>query len=359
LIMKKIATLAGLSLLALVANVAAEPPGSAKVDGGLPLYASPSELSGSLVIAGSDTMQPLMFKLISAFQQIHRNTKMTFEGGGTEKALMKFISDQSAIRRGDADYGPHQVSASVGLMASSRPLTSDEIADFRVRYGHAPTEIPIAMDAVVIYVNRQNPVQGLTLEQVDGIFGSQRKRGLQVDITSWGQLGLKGEWEGQPIHLYGRDKQSGTRTFFKRTALLEGELKATVTEEPGSASVILAVSRDPLAIGYVGTGFQTSMVKAVPLAEQVGKPFVAPGVESVANQTYPLGRPLYLYAKMDPKKDLEPIILEFLKFVNSRQGQMIVAKAGTYPLPATQVAKNLDILSGSARAALRGELAKK
>lgn len=322
-------------------------PGRPTVDPGVASYEPKADLRGGLVIAGSDTMQPTMAKLASAFQQFHPGTKLGVEGGGTEKTLMKFISDQSAIRRGDADVGAHQVSGSVGLMASSRQLTPEEVADFRARYGYEPTAIPIAMDAVAIYVNRANPLQGLTLDQVDDIFGSQHKRGGTTDITTWGQLGLSGEWEKQPIHLYGRDRQSGTRTFFMQVALNNGDLKPTVKEEPGSASEILAISRDPLALGYAGIGFQASFVRAVPLAEKSGMPFILPSAEAAASGAYPLGRPLYLYVKKDPLKALEPVILEFLRFVNSREGQLVVVKAGAYPLPASQVAKNLQVLTGT------------
>ncbi|MBI5411272.1 MAG: PstS family phosphate ABC transporter substrate-binding protein [Nitrospirae bacterium] len=342
--------LGAIFLLSIVGMAFAEQAGLTKVDDAIASYAPPSNLTGNMVIAGSDTMQPLMLKLVSAFRLIHRDTKLAVQGGGTEKAVMQFLSDQSTIRRGDAFYGGHQVSGSVSLLASSRPLTHDEIEAFRTRYSYEPTEAPIALDAVAIYVNRENPIQGLTLEQVDAVFGADHKRGLQGDIATWGQLGLE-SWVQQPIHLYGRDKQSGTRTFFKHAALLDGDLKGTVREEPGSAMEILAISRDPLAIGYVGIGFQTSMVKAVPLAEKAGMPFVAPNAESAAGGSYPLGRALYLYVKKDPKEELEPVVLEFLKFVNSREGQRTVAKAGAYPLTAAQVAKNLQTMTGSAMAA--------
>jgi phosphate transport system substrate-binding protein len=334
-------------LVALGGPLGAEQIGNARVDPGITSYAGPASLKGSLVIAGSDTMYPLMVKLVSSFQQFHRSAKLGVEGGGTEKALMKFISDQSGIRRGDADVGAHQVSGSVGLMASSRPLTREERDDFRTRYGFEVTEVPIAMDAVALYVNKANPIQGLTLEQVDAIFGAERKRGVSDDISTWGQVGLKDEWERESIHLYGRGKDSGTRTFFIHTALLGGNLKSSITEEPGSASEILAISRDTLALGYAGIGFQTSFVRPVPLAEKTGMPYVPPSAEAAAQGSYPLGRPLYLYAKKDPSRELEPVILEFLKFVNSWEGQLTVAKSGLYPLPATQVAKNLRTLTGS------------
>ncbi len=346
------ALLAGFCVSGIAQSAAAQQSGNTMIGADIPPYAAPSGLSGSMVIAGSDTMQPLIAKLAGSFRHRFPETKIGVQGGGTEIALLQFIGDHATIRRGDGFYNRgHLVSGHVSILASSRRLTAAEMQDFRGRYGYDVTEIPIAMDAVAIYVNRNNPIQGLTLEQVDAIFGTQRKRGLPGDLTTWGQLGLNGEWAQQPIHLYGRDKQSGTRTFFKQAALLEGELKSTVTEEPGSASEILAISRDQFAMGYVGSGFQTSMVKTVPLAEKAGMPFVPPSVETVANGTYPLGRPLYLYVKKDPKQELEPLILEFLKFVNSRDGQNIVAKAGSYPLPGSQIAKNLEALAQGGLAA--------
>jgi phosphate transport system substrate-binding protein len=328
-----------------------------KVDAGIASYTAPANLSGNMVIAGSDTMQPLMLKLATAFRQVHRSAKVGVQGGGTEKALMQFLIGQAQIRRGDGYYSGHQISSDVSLLASSRRLTEEEFKDFRSRYGYDVTEIPIAMDAVAIYVNRENPIHGLTLEQVDAIFGADRKRGVQEDIATWEQLGLKERWAQQPIHLYGRDKQSGTRSFFKHAALLDGDLKGTIREEPGSATEILAISRDALALGYAGIEFQTSMVRAVPLAEKAGMPFVAPSAESAASGAYPLGRPLYLYVKKDPQEALAPVILEFLKFVNSREGQRTVAKAGAYPLPTAQVAKNLQTLTGAGLAAAAGNVA--
>ncbi|MGH7209550.1 MAG: PstS family phosphate ABC transporter substrate-binding protein, partial [Nitrospiraceae bacterium] len=320
------------------------------VEPGIASYRPAADVSGNIVIAGSDTMQPLMARLATEFRQWYPDTKIAVQGGGTESALMQFLSDQATIRRGDAFYKGHQVSGSVSLLASSRELSHQESDEFQSRYGYQPTKVPIAMDAVAIYVNRANPIPGLTLPQVDAIFGTTRKRGLQEDIRTWGQVGLRDDWESQPVHLYGRDKKSGTRSFFKHEALLDGEFRAEVTEEVGSASEILALSRDVLGIGYAGIGFQASTVRVVPLAEKAEMPYVHPTAESAANGTYPLGRPLYLYVKKDPKADLAPVILEFLKFINSHEGQQAAVKAGLYPLSRTQVAESLHTLTGSAGA---------
>lgn len=302
-------------------------------------------VAGAIVIAGSDTMQPLVTRLASEFRRWQPDVTIAVQGGGTDAALMQFIEDQATIRRGDANPRGHQVSGSVAILASSRALGEAEIKTFRSRYGYDPVEIPIALDAVAIYVNAANPIEGLTLDQLDAIFSRDRKRGAAHDLTTWGQVGVVG-WENQAIHLYGRDKQSGTRTFFKHVALGDGELKSSIREQPGSASEILAISRDPLGIGYAGIGFLASTVRVVPLAEKAGMPFVAPSAQAAGDSRYPLSRHLYLYAKRDPKSDLKAAVLEFLRFVNSREGQQVVAKAGVYPLSASQVGKNLAALKG-------------
>ncbi len=319
------------------------------VDSAIGSYTPVADLSGNVVIAGSDTMQPLMLKLAASFRQVYPKAQLGILGGGTERAVMQFVSDQAQIRRGDGFYSGPQASGRVSMLASSRRLTDEESAKFQSRFGYAPTEIPIALDAVAIYVHRRNPIKGLTLEQVDAMFGKDRKRGAPQDLVTWGQAGLTGvsEWEQQPVHLHGRDKQSGTRSFFIQEALAGGELKTDVIEAPGSASEILAIARDPLAVGYAGIGFQTTFVRAVPLAEKADRPFVVPSAETAADGTYPLHRPLYLYVNIDPATALDREELEFLKFINSREGQQVVVKAGAYPLAAAQVAKNLQALQGA------------
>ncbi len=292
-------------------------------------------------------MQPIIAKVAAAFRVWQPNIKIAVQGGGSDAALDQFLQNQPTIRRGDANPKGHQVSGHVGLLASSRPLDAEERKDFRSRYGFEVTEVPIALDAVAIYVNHQNPLPGLTMEQVDAIFGQSRKRGATSDITSWGQLGLQDGWEQQPVRLYGRDKRSGTRTFFVHTALLDGILKSNVHEEPGTAMEILDLSRDAAGIGYAGIGFQASTVRILPIAEKSGGPLVAPTAESATNGTYPLARALYLYARKTPKGELDEEIAEFLKFINSREGQETIAKAGVFPLSASQVTSNLQALVGS------------
>jgi phosphate transport system substrate-binding protein len=322
------------------------------LDSSIGSYQTTTPVSGRIAIAGSDTMQPIMVKLASAFQQWHPGMKVVVQGGGSYAGVKGFIIDQATIRRGDAKPSGHLVSGHVALFASSSPMSDEYRKDFNSRHGYDVTEVPIAMDAVAIYVNARNPVKGLTMEQVDAIFGKDRKRGLRTDVAKWGELGLESGWESLPIHLYGRDKKSGTRTFFMQEALSGGQFKSDVVEEPGSASEILDISRDPIGIGYAGIGFQASTVRVVPLARTAGSEFVTPTAEAATSGAYPLARFLYLYAKKAPGANLDTEVLEFLKFVNSREGQETIVRAGFFPLPAAQVAKNLQILTGPLVSAL-------
>ncbi len=309
-------------------------------------YESNADVSGQLIIAGSETMQPVLAKLAAAFTRQHPQVNFTIEALGSTEGIREFALGLSLQRRGDKSRDGHLGGGTANLLASSRPLSPEDLRVFVSHHGNEPLEFPIAMDAVTIYVNTQNPIKGLTLAQVDAIFGSSRNRGAAADITTWGQAGLAGGWEKNEIRLYGRNKTSGTREFFIETVLKGGELKNAVREQAGTASEILAIARDPNGIGYAGAGYQTSLVRVVPIAEQEGHSYVMPTADTVADGTYPLSRSLYLYVKKGEKNEFDPAILEFLRFANSRDGQQTVARAGFYPLTKALVAKNLTLLSG-------------
>jgi phosphate transport system substrate-binding protein len=337
--------------------MAAEPlkPGTQEgIDAAIETYTPSSNIEGRVTIAGSETMYPLMKKLVAEFMMMHPKAKFGVEGGGSGRSVREFLLDISFQRRGDkARNVGTDGSSHAELLASSRPLTEQEKKGFASNHGYEPVEIPIAMDAVAIYVNNDNPIQGLTLDQVDGIFSSTNKRNRAGSINSWGHLGLQEAWSQQPIRLIGRSKKSGTYDFFKHVALLDGEPKGSIQEVPGPASEILAIAQDRLAIGYASSGYHTSMVRMLPIAERVGSPYVDPNAQSVHDGSYPLARPLYLYANMDPNGKPDPLVAEFLHFVNSRQGQEVVARANFYSIPATQVAKNRSQLGRYIVAALQ------
>lgn len=310
-------------------------------------YAPAPKLEGRLAIAGSDTMRPLLMRLSGDFIRQHARVKIAVESAGSSQAIREFIIGISAQRRGDKARGSgHEGAAQVTVLASSREMTDDERKKFVARYGYEPLSVPIALDAVAVYVHKSNPVKSLTLEQLDGIFSASRKRGGQ-DIARWGLLGLGDGWSNQPVSIHIRDKKSGTRDFFDSEVLQGGTVKASAMEEPGSASMVLAIARDPLGIGYAGVGFDISEVRAVPLAKGPGEAGVAPTVESVTGGSYPLSRALYLYVNQDPKAKFNPVLLQFLRYANSPQGQAVVSGAKAYPLPGNLLVKNQQLLDAA------------
>lgn len=305
------------------------------VDPSLERYSPKSQVSGGFRVQGSDTMHALMRRLVTDFQARQPKISIDLKSGGSAKAIAEFIEPPQPSRIVIKEERAKQVL----LVSSSRELLESEIKQFAAARGYEPLAVPIAVDAVALYVHKDNPITGLTLDQADAIFSTGHLRGYKKDIKVWGDLGLRQGWETSPIQPYGRDRKSGTRAFFQEHVLAGGEFKPTLQEEPGAASVILALSRDQLGIGYSGIGLQTSNVRILPIAENEGMPLITPSAATVADRSYPLRRLLYLYLDKDPDAAVSPAVQEFLTFVKSREGQESVVRAGFYPLPMDQVEK--------------------
>jgi phosphate transport system substrate-binding protein len=283
------------------------------VDQNLESYVPVSGVSGNLNSIGSDTLNNLMTYWAEGFKTMYPNVNIQVEGKGSSTA-------PPALIEGTAQLGP-----------MSRPMKDEEKDKFEKKYGYKPMEIRVAVDALAVYVHKDNPIEGLTMKQVDGIFSSTRKSGGQ-DIGKWGDVGLAGEWASRPMSLYGRNSASGTYGFFKDNALLKGDYKATVKEQPGSSAVVQGVGSDIAGVGYSGIGYKTSEVRAVPLAGGDGV-FQDASYDNCVKGRYPLARFLYIYVNKKPGQSLDPLIQEFVRFVLSKQGQEIVIKDGYFPLP--------------------------
>ncbi len=300
--------------------------GQIEVDTKLNAYAKTQGVSGNLNSIGSDTLNNLMTFWAEGFRKKYPNVNIQIEGKGSSTA-------PPALIEGTAQIGP-----------MSRKMKKGEEEAFEAKFGYKPTAIGVALDSLAVYVNKDNPVNQLSLQQVDAIFSKNRKGGAAGDITTWGQAGAKVAWAGQPVSIYGRNSASGTYGYFKKKALFKGDYKDIVKEQPGSASVVLSVTEDTAGIGYSGIGYKTSGVKAIALAKKDGQPAYGPTYENVLDGKYPLGRMLYLYVAKQPNKPLPKMIEEFLKFVLSREGQETVVKDGYLPLPAKVAQKQLDLL---------------
>ena len=297
-----------------------------KIDSTLPDYSKASGVSGNLSSVGSDTLANLMTLWAEEFKRLYPNVNIQIQAAGSSTA-------PPALTEGTSNLGP-----------MSRKMKNKEVEAFEKKYGYKPTAIPVAIDALAVYVHKDNPIKGLSIEQVDAIFSGTRKCGYDKDITKWDQLDLGGAWKGRDIQLYGRNSVSGTYGYFKEKALCKGDYKNTVNEQPGSASVVQSVSTSINGIGYSGIGYKTSGVKAVPLSKKSGKAFVEATPDNAIKGEYPLSRFLYVYVNKHPNRPLSPLVQEFIKMVLSKPGQEVVVKDGYIPLPAKVADKYLKQL---------------
>ena len=286
-----------------------------KVDPALSSYKAVSGVSGNLSSIGSDTMNNLMTLWGEGFGKFYPNVKLQIEGKGSSTAPPALIA-------GTAQLGP-----------MSRPMKGTEIDAFEKKFGYKPTGLRSSVDALAVFVNKDNPINCLTFAQLDAIFSKSRRQGYKEDIKTWGQLGLTGDWANRPISLFGRNSASGTYGFFKEHALKNGDYKDEVKEQPGSASVVQGVTVDRYAMGYSGIGYATAGVRAVPLAEKAGGACVEATAENSYAGKYPLARFLYVYVNNAPGKGLDPLMREFVRFMFTRQGQEVVIKDGYFPVP--------------------------
>jgi phosphate transport system substrate-binding protein len=286
--------------------------GAAALDMELSPYKVVSGLSGNLKSVGSDTMLHEMELWAEGFQAIYPNVKIDIEGKGSNTAPPALLS-------GEAQLGP-----------MSRPMTPDEIGAFEAKFGYKPTAVLVAIDALAIYVHKDNPLQCVSMEQIERVFAANPKSGGGKSIRTWGELGLTGEWATKPIALFSRNTLSGTYKFFKQHVLSGGDFKDDIKMQVGSEAVVSAVGADKFAIGYSGIGYKTSAVRAVPIS--AGKGCYAATFDNTYSRKYPLARGLYICLLKDPKKPIDTLSGEFVKYVLSRDGQTQAKKGGYYPI---------------------------
>jgi len=295
-------------------------------DPGWKSYQKVSGVSGNLNSIGSDTLNNLMTLWAEGFRKKYPNVKIQIEGKGSSTA-------PPALIEGTAQLGP-----------MSRKMKGKEMDAFEEKFGYKPTAFPVAIDALAVYVNKDNPIPGMSMAQVDAAFSKTRRRGAQESLNTWSQLGVQGDLAQAAVSLYGRNSASGTYGFFKEHVLQGGDYKDEVKEQPGSASVVQGVTEDQAGIGYSGIGYRTSGVRALPLAMKDGEVFVEPTFENSSKGAYPLARFLFVYVNKSPNQPLSPLVQEFLKFVYSKEGQQVVIKDGYFPINASIIEKQLGNL---------------
>ncbi|RVU31802.1 PstS family phosphate ABC transporter substrate-binding protein [Neptunomonas marina] len=318
--MKKLIAAAAISATCMTANAAD------LLDPNLPTYTKASGVSGNLSSVGSDTLANLMTLWAEEFKRTYPNVNVQIQAAGSSTA-------PPALTEGTSNMGP-----------MSRKMKDKEIEAFEKKFGYKPTPVAVAIDALAVFAHKDNPIQGLSIPQVDAIFSSTRKCGAKAEASTWGDVGVEGSLADKSIQLFGRNSVSGTYGYFKKKALCKGDFKNNVNEQPGSASVVQSISTSLNGIGYSGIGYKTSSVRALPLAKKEGQAFVEATPENAVNGTYPLSRFLYVYVNKKPGQALPPMEREFLKMVMAKVGQEVVVKDGYIPLPAKVVEKQMSQL---------------
>ena len=300
-------------LLSILATISLS---ASAIDAEIAPYEKVEGVSGSLSSVGSDTLANLMTLWAEEFKRYYPNVTVQIQAAGSATA-------PPALTEGTATIGP-----------MSRMMKSEEVKAFEAKHGYKPTAIPVAVDALAIFVNKDNQLTSISIPQVDAIYSATRACGYNSDISQWSDLGLSSDLGSQRIQLFGRNSASGTYGYFKESALCKGDFKSSVNEQPGSASVVQGVTKSLNGIGYSGIGYKTSSVKALPLSRKDGGEAIEPTPENAVSGKYPLARYLYVYVNKHPNEPLAPLEKEFILMILSKTGQAVVVKDGYVSLPA-------------------------
>ena len=324
--MSKFSKIWGLAVAAAICLVlVAQPAGAAlMVDKKLPTYKATSGVSGNVKSVGSDTLNNLMTLWAEGFRRSYPDVKIEIEGKGSSTAPPALIA-------GTSNFGP-----------MSRAMKSKEMDAFEKKFGYKPGRIRVAVDALALFTNKDNPFKCLSLPQVDAIFSKTRKGGMRSDIGTWGEVGLQGMWASKPVSVYGRNSASGTYGYFKKVALYKGDFKDSVKEQPGSSAVVQGVASDKFAIGYSGIGYKTADVIALPISNKTGGKCYRPEAANAYSGNYPIARFLYIYVNKNPNQALDPLRAQFVKYIFSKAGQQAVIKAGFFPVNAAIAKQDLS-----------------
>lgn len=285
----------------------------------LPLFKPlhPAQLSGSISMASSDTLPGLVHAWIRAFHKIYPHVLVAFgppyEGSHGAMELEKGAIDMAFV---------------------SRELKPADLVAFRASHGYLPLSVPVSggsyrqfgfLDAVGFFVNQHNPLDHLTLAQLDAVLSRSLLRG-NPKATTWGDLGVTGAWASRPIHVYAIKPWNGFEEFVRQRVLdagaRRGHWRTDLHFDPTVFPIARRVAADPDGIGYAGLAFVDAPVKMLSIGSAGDA--VAPTYANVASARYPLSRLVYVNVNQKPGTFVSPAMQEFLRFVLSRQGQQIV-----------------------------------
>ena len=246
---------------------------------------------------------------------IYPEVEIEVSGGGSGTAL-------PALLEGRAELAP-----------VSRAMKKDEIAKFQAKFGYEPTQLIVGLDALAVYVNKNNPLKQMSLKQLDAIYSITRKRGGE-QIKFWGQLGLEGDWRDLEIVLKGPSPAMGMHSVFREMALEGGDFRYDLRGEPVATSIVQGVGATDAAIGFASYFYDTKRARPLAIGVNENGPFYEPTHANCVSRAYPMARFLYIYVNKPPGKSLNPLAAHFVAFACSKQGQETAARDGNFPLTA-------------------------
>ncbi|WOJ96030.1 phosphate ABC transporter substrate-binding protein [Congregibacter brevis] len=264
-------------------------------------------LTGKLVSTGSDTMGSLTSIWAELVTAQHPRLSVQVRAIGSGAA-------PTALVQGTADIGP-----------MSRPMSPEEINAFARKYGYAPTAVPVAQDALAVFVHRENPLDSITTAQLDAVFSGTRRCGYEKPIRAWGDLALSAPWSQRVISVYGRSAASGTYSVFRSQVLCAGDFAVYLNRLVGSSAVVRAVAMDDHGIGYASAGYLNASVKRLRV------------IQSGSVDEAKLSRRLFVYINRPPNKPVDTLTAAFLEVAFSIEGQREVARLGYDALTASEI----------------------
>jgi phosphate transport system substrate-binding protein len=300
---------------------------SFELTAGLAQYEHPPRFSGRFSSAGGGVPEILVNRWATEFIKLYPEVEPEARGGGSVGGLAGLLA------------------GTVDLVPMERPLSAEEVSRFRAKFGYPPAQIVVALDALGIYVNKDNPVAGLTLAQLDGIYSRDAKRG-GGHPEFWSELGVTGGLAGARISRLSLSEAHGSYLFFQEQVMRGAEYRFDVGFERVPGSLVQAVGADDAGIGFASIMFATARTRFVPLQASDGR-YLPPSYENTLSGQYPLVRPMRIVFQRRPDGSMNRAAREFLRFAVSRRGQRIIAVAGSYPLTVEQQQEALRTIGGS------------
>lgn len=287
----------------------------AKVPAAIPSYQPQVQVKGPIDLIGTDALADLGDEWSASFRKIHPEANLIFRPKLTKDAVKAFVDGTSL------------------LILTAREFSSEEGKAFQAKFGYMPMRIPICLDANIVFVNKNNPIASISMEQLDAIYSRSRLGGSKTPALVWGDLGLKGEWAKLPIQAYTRAAGTATRSNIGEKVLLNGEFRQGILDRDDGSALAEAIMTDQsgIAIGTMSSWYFANKVLSV--IPYHGEDARFPNQENVTTSKYPMPRLYYAYLNRTPGAPLPAPVNELIHFILTREGQNAVADSGLLPGP--------------------------